>query len=289
MSLCNAYFNGDFVPLAQVSISPMDRGFLFGDGAYEAIPVYGRCCFDLPGHLTRLDNTLRALEIDNPHTALEWQSILQTLIDDAPVADNQIYLHVTRGVQSVRQHDFTDCSAPTVFVLCSPLPPVPQQHYEHGISLRTCTEIRWRRRDLKVTSLVGNVLIKREAVAQGAQEALIVESGYVLEGAASNVFALIDGVLHTPATEAGNILPGVTRVWVLSNAAALGCAVCEGNLKLSDLVRATEIWICSSTRGVLPVTRLDDQPVASGVPGPLWQGMHRRYLQFLDSLRSGTQ
>ncbi len=281
-----AYINGEFTPLSRVRISPLDRGFLFGDGIYEVIPVYGRHFLGLEGHLDRLASSLDGIQLNNPHTHGEWRSIFEKLVGAEPAVDKKIYVQVTRGVQEVRNHDFVGDEKATVFAMCSPQSPLGDTVIERGISLYTQEEIRWARCHLKTVSLLPNVLLKHASWQQGGAETLIVNAGRVVEGSSSNVFAVIDGTIHTPATGT-EILPGITRSLVIDIAVELGFRVLEGELSLRGTLEADEVWISSSTRVVVAATSIDDVVIGSGLPGPAWRQVHDRFQLEFERLRNG--
>lgn len=281
-----AYLNGEFLPLSQVKISPLDRGFLFGDGVYEVIPAYGGHFLGLEGHLERLADGLDGILLKNPHLHSEWRAIFQKLVDDETAVDKMVYVHVTRGVQEVRNHDFSGDEQATVFAMCSQQIPLDRLVLTEGVAVYTQQEIRWARCHLKTISLLPNVLLKHASWQRGGIEALIVRDGRVVEGSLSNVYAVIGGVVHTPATGT-EILPGITRNLLINMAGELGLRVMEGELSLDSALHAEEVWISSSTRGVVAVTRIDDAAIGSGVPGPIWRQMYDHYQLMLDELRNG--
>ncbi|WP_019625643.1 D-amino acid aminotransferase [Thioalkalivibrio sp. ALJT] len=273
-----AYFNGEYLPLDAVRISPLDRGFLFGDSVYEVIPSYGGHFFLLDQHLQRLTRSLAAIRLPSPYGPTQWRERLDGLLQrnaDPATPDLGIYLQVTRGV-APRDHAFPGEVRPTVLAMVSPIRPLPATTRRQGIAAVTAPDQRWARCDIKATTLLANVLARQAATEQGAQEAILLRDGHVTEGAASNAFAVLEGVVVTPPLTA-TVLPGVTRSLVLDLARNAGYPVCERDLAASELQRADEIWLTSSTREVLPVTRLDDHPVADGRPGPVWQQIHAAY------------
>ncbi len=281
-----AYFNGAFLPLSQVSISPLDRGFLFGDGVYEVIPAYGRQCLALDAHLDRLADSLAGIALNNPHTHAQWRGILQRLVDAEPAIDKKLYLQVTRGVQVVRHHDFNGDEQATVFAMCSPQAAPTDAVLETGVSVYTQAEMRWAHCNLKAISLLPNILLKHASSQRGGAETLVLKGDRVIEGSSSNVFIVTGGVIHTP-TIGTEILPGVTRTLLIDMAGALGFQVIQADVLLADLMRADEVWVSSSTRGVIAVTRVDDITIGDGRPGPVWKQLYDRYAQLLDSLRNG--
>ncbi len=268
------------MPLESVRISPLDRGFLFGDSVYEVIPSYAGQLFLLTEHLERLQRSLDAIRLESPLSFDQWRGMLEELVrrneGDVPI-DLGLYLQVTRGV-APRDHAFPAGGPPTVFAMANPIAPLPDTIRQAGVAAVTGPDTRWSRCDIKATTLLANVLARQEAREQDAVEAILLRDGQVTEGAASNVFALVDGTLVTPPL-ASSLLPGVTRALVLRLAAQCGLDVVERDLSESQLRAADEIWLTSSTKELLPVCRLDGHPVGAGVPGPGWQAVHAAYQQ----------
>ncbi len=267
------YLNGDFVPMEQARVPVMDRGFLFGDGAYEVIPVYGRCLLRLAEHLDRLRRTLDGIGIDPPLSHAQWGRVLDRLVAQCPAADQAVYLHVTRGTMARRDHAWPADLEPTVLAMTNPLAAPDAQLLAHGVGAIVLDDDRWLHCDLKTTALLANALLRQRAVQAGCKEALLVRDGLVTEGAASNVLAVVDAVLVTPP-KGPRLLPGITRDVVLELARAHGVEAAERDLRLDELRQAQEVWITSSTQEILPVTRLDDRAVGGGRPGPVWQRLH---------------
>ena len=272
------YLNGEFLPLSEAKVPVLDRGFLFGDGVYEVIPVYGGRPLRLEEHLRRLDNSLRGIRMASPLTDGQWAGIFDRLIDGP--GDQYIYLQVTRGAASTRDHAIPAEIGPTVFAMCTPIAPIPPA----GVRAVTTADIRWQRCDIKAITLLANVLLRQEAVDRGAAESILIRDGMALEGAASNLFIVADGVLVTPP-KGTDILPGITRDLILELAKAHGLATAERSIPLEKLRRADEIWLTSSTREALPVIELDGAPVSGGKPGPLWQRVQKIYQDYKETLR----
>ncbi len=281
------YLNGDFLPLARARIPVMDRGFLFGDGVYEVIPSYGGHFLRLEQHLERLDNSLGAIRMQNPHPHAQWTEILNRLIAQRPGADQSIYLQVTRGAAEDRDHAMPTGVGPTYFAMAMPIKPMPPQVAEQGVKAVTLDDVRWRLCHIKTTALLANVLLRQEAVDQGAAEAILIRDGAATEGAASNLFVVADGRLLTPP-KGPLLLPGITRDLVLDLAKdnAIPCA--EAPVSSARLKSAQEVWLTSSTREILPVTRLDETPVGDGKPGAEWVRMNGLYQDCKDRLRTGV-
>ena len=274
------YLNGQFKPLAEAGVSPLDRGFLYGDGVYEVIPVDSRRPFRIDEHLTRLQATLDGIRLTNPLTVDAWKSVIFKLIADTPWEDQSVYLQVTRGADDKRDHAFPPASvAPTVFAFASPLVTPSAEQRTRGVSAITVADERWARCDLKVLSLLANVLARQAAVDQGCTEALLIRDGYLKEGAASNIFIVKDGVLLAPP-KTRLMLPGITYDVILELAATHGQAVDVRELTEMELRHADEVWMTSSTKEILPITTLDGQPVGNGQPGPVAARMWQWYQDF---------
>lgn len=275
-----AYLNGNYLPLDEARISPMDRGFLFGDGAYEVIPVYSRRPFRLQQHLERLERTLAALQLVNPLSKEQWAEVVQRLVDDHGSEDQGVYLQVTRGAAPVRDQAFPrPAVAPTVFAYADRLPTPSAELLATGGTALTAEDFRWLRCDLKTVSLVANVLLRQLSAAAGCTETILLRDGLVMEGSASNVLVVQDGVILAPP-KSHLILPGVTYDVVLELAAANGIPTQVRPVAEAELRSADEVWVTSSTKEVLPITRIDDAPVADGRPGPLAARMNALYQDF---------
>ncbi|MGJ0427765.1 D-amino acid aminotransferase [Methylobacter sp.] len=274
------YLNGQYLPLSEAKISVMDRGFLFGDGIYEVIPAYHGQLFRFQEHMERLENSLSNIRLPNPHSREQWLKILTELL--SPSGDQYIYLQVTRGVAPKRDHAFPEKAEPTVFAMCSNI--VPFEGRETGVKAISLDDSRWELCHIKATTLLANILLRQQAVEQGCAEAVLVnKDGYVTEGAASNIFAVIDGILITPPKSC-EILPGITRDVILEIAQQNNIPYKEEIIALEALNNASEIWLTSSTREIIPVVEFDAHKVADGRPGPVWQNMNRLFQAYKQSL-----
>lgn len=278
------YLNGQFLPLAEAGISPLDRGFLYGDGVYEVIPVYSRRVFRVDEHLQRLQATLDGIKLANPLTADGWKAVVLKLIEAALWEDQSIYLQVTRGADNKRDHAFPPASVPpTAFAFSSPLVTTPADIRAKGVSAITVPDLRWSRCDLKVISLLANVLARQQAVEQGCAEALLIRDGFMKEGAASNIFIVKDGVLCAPP-KTQLMLPGITYDVILELAEFHGQPVKIAEIEETELRAADEVWMTSSTKEILAITTLDGQPVGTGQPGPLGKQMWQWYQDFKNTV-----
>lgn len=285
--LAAAWFNGRLLPLEQVRISPLDRGFLFGDAVYEMVPVYGGRPLRWPQHRERLERSLAAIGIASPCAADEWTRLLEQLVAANGGGDMGVYFQITRGVPANRDHAFPAAAEPTVFAMCVPLPPRGRAPHREGVAAITAEDSRWARCDIKATSLLPNVLARQQAAEAGALETILVRDGQVTEGAAMSVFAVIDGELRTPPN-GPQILPGVTRDLVLELAARNGIAHRVAPISIGELRGADEVWLSSSTKEVVPVTQLDGARIGDGRPGKLWRRMDELYAQFRDAEAAGA-
>ncbi|PKO34036.1 MAG: D-amino acid aminotransferase [Betaproteobacteria bacterium HGW-Betaproteobacteria-7] len=278
------YLNGRFLPLAEAGVSPLDRGFLYGDGVYEVVPVYSRQAFRLDEHLQRLEATLAGIRLTNPLAVGDWQAIVARLIEAAPWEDQSIYLQVTRGADDKRDHAFPPASVPpTVFAFASPLVTTPANIRAQGVGAITVPDLRWARCDLKVISLLANVLARQQAVEQGCAEALLIRDGLLKEGAASNIFVVKDGVLLAPP-KTQLMLPGITYDVILELAATHRLPLAVREITEMELRTADEVWMTSSTKEVLAITTLDGQPVGNGQPGPIGERMWQWYQDFKNTV-----
>jgi len=281
------YLNGRYLPLHEASIPVLDRGFLLGDGVYEVIPVYGGHLFRVEQHLERLAQSLAAIRIPDPMDPTQWRETLEGLVQRNGGGDQSVYLQITRGVAAKRDHAFPHAVTPTVFLMSSPLGAPDPAWLEHGVTAVTLADIRWQRCDIKAITLLPNVLLRQQALDAGAVEAILLRDGAAIEGAASNLFVVLDGVLVTPP-KGPQLLPGITRDLVLELAQDHGIATREAPIEEAELRRADEVWLTSSTREILPVTSLDGSPVGDGHPGPVWQRMRGIYQEYKTRLRHGS-
>ena len=272
------YLNGEFLPIEEARIPVLDRGFIFGDGVYELIPVYSRRPFRIEEHLARLQHSLDGIRLPNPHTPGEWRELIDTLIAQQSFDDQSVYLHITRGVAK-RDHAFPPGITPTVMMMANPLvTPTPEQ-IENGVAAVTAVDNRWLRCDIKAISLLPNVLLRQLAVDAGAAETILLRGGFMTEGAASNIFVIKDEIIFAPPKN-NLMLPGITYDVVVELANQNNVDVRIGAVPERLLRHADEIWQTSSTREVLAITTLDGAPVGDGRPGLLGQRMLEWYQAF---------
>ena len=274
-----AYLNGRYASLAALQVSVLDRGFLFGDGIYELIPVYDRRPFRLAEHLVRLDKSLAAIGMSNPHSQAEWQCIAEDIIRQQPFVDQSLYLQVTRGPAWPRNHAFPEQVQPTVFAYAEPLSPPAAELVAQGVTAITAEDIRWSRCNIKTCSLIANVLLKQYAAEAGAAEVILLREGLLIEGGASNVFLVCAGVILSPPPSE-HMLTGITYDVIQELAQAHDLPLMLRPISEAELRHADEIWISSSSKEILAVVELDGRAVGNGVPGPIYQRMYDFYQAF---------
>ncbi len=277
------YLNGEFMPIENAFIPVLDRGFIFGDGVYEVIPVYSRQPFRLGEHLRRLQSSLDSIRLPNPNNNGEWRKLIERLIELNEPDDQSLYLQVTRGVAK-RDHAFPRTVTPTVFMMSNPLLPAAANQIENGVGAITAPDNRWLRCDVKSTALLPNVLLRQLAADAGCAETLLLRDGMLTEGSASNAFVVSQGVMLAPP-KSNLMLPGITYDVVLELAQANDVPFNVRNISESELRSAEEIWITSSSKEILPVTTLDGSAVGSGRPGPQFRRMQRLYQDHKAQLR----
>jgi len=279
------YLNGQYMPLTEAKISVLDRGFIFGDGVYEVIPVYSRRPFRLTEHLTRLQHSLDGIRLANPHSPAQWEEIINKLIASNQNEDQYLYLHITRGVAK-RDHAFPAPPVePTVFLMSHPLPTPPEALLKSGVCAVTAEDNRWLRCDIKSISLLPNVLLRQTAVDAECAETILIRSdsrhgeAFMTEGSASNIFLVKNGRLLAPPKD-NLMLPGITYDVILELAAAHQIPHEVRKITVAEVFDADELLLTSSTKEVLAITRLDDKPVGTGKPGPMFSQLHALYQDF---------
>jgi len=287
MPLPICYLNGQYLPLAGATVSPLDRGFLFGDAVYEVVPVYGGRPFRFREHFDRLARSLSAIRMAPPLAHEAWAAVCAELIARNEVASRDLYLYVqvSRGAEFGRTHAWPDGLSPTLFAYLNLLEPVSAELLEQGVKAVTAEDIRWARCDIKSTSLLANVLLKRLAVDAGAFETILLGDGLLREGSSTTVHVVRAGLVETPPNSR-RILPGTTRDVVTELCERIGLPAVVRDITATELRAAAEIWLSFSTRGILPVTRLDDAPVGDGRPGPAFRKLHQAFLAYRAELAS---
>lgn len=279
------YLNGKFLPIEQAYIPVLDRGFIFGDGVYEVIPVYSRKPFRLSEHLTRLQHSLDGIRLNNPHSEAQWSQLIARIIAHNEGEDQYLYLHITRGVAK-RDHAFPVGVPPTIFIMSTPLPPPPQALLASGVPAITAQDNRWGRCDIKAISLLPNVLLRQLAIDAHTIETILLRDGLLTEGAASNIFIVKDDVLLAPPKD-HRMLPGITYDVVLELAETHAIPHAVREISEAELRSAQEIMLTSSTKEILAITRLDGEPVGDAKPGPVFQQLNQHYQTYKTTMMRG--
>ena len=282
------FLNGRFMPVEEAMVPVLDRGFIFGDGVYELVPVYSRVPFRLDQHLARLDRSLAEVRIRNPYSRERWREVITQLIAQQPFEDQGVYFQVTRGVAK-RDHAFPKGVEPTVFIMSNPLVNPPADQVARGARAVTAVDYRWLRCDIKSISLIGNCLLRQLSADAGAAETILLRDGKLTEASASNVFIVQGGVIRTPA-KSNLILPGITYDVVVELAQGAGLPLEFSEVTEAQLRGADEVWVTSSSKEVLAIVELDGRPVGDGKPGPVFMRMYQLYQDFKQRvMRAGRQ
>ena len=272
------YLNGEFMPIEDAKVPVLDRGFIFGDGVYEVIPVYSKRPFRLQEHLVRFRRSHDAIRLAYPMSDAEWTKLVDDLVARNAGEDQSIYIQVTRGVAK-RDHMFPKDGKPTVFAMSNPLVTPAREAVDKGVHAITTIDYRWLKCDVKSTSLLGNCLLRQVAADAGAIEVVMFRDGFLTEGSSSNVFVVKNGVILAPPKN-NLVLPGITYDVVLELAKAHGLAHEVRPVSEAEVRSADEIWVTSSTKEVLAVTTLDERAVGGGKPGTVFKRMHQLYQDF---------
>ena len=282
------YLNGKLVPIEDAKVSVLDRGFIFGDGVYELVPVYSRVPFRLDEHLARLERSLGEAKIRNPHSRAQWRDIVYRVIDAQPFEDQGVYFQVTRGVAK-RDHAFPNSVEPTVFMMSNPLVNPPQAAVERGGAAVSAVDNRWLRCDIKSISLIGNVLLRQLSAEAEAAETILFRDGKLTEASASNVFIVKRGTIVSPP-KSSLILPGITYDVIAELAHANGLPMEFRDVAEAEVRAADEIWVSSSSKEVFAIVALDGRQIGDGRPGPLFRRMYQLYQEFKQKvMRAGKR
>lgn len=275
----HCYLNGEYAPLAEAKVSVMDRGFLFGDGAYEMLPVYGRRLFRFESHMDRFERSLAKLRIASPLLRAEWLDIARKLISKVDAEDQWVYLQVTRGV-APRNHVMPEHIKPTLFAYSIAAKPITADERHHGVACITARDFRWERGDIKSTSLLGNVLARQISADQGAMETILLRDGFLTEASASNVWIVKEGALLGPP-KSEHVLEGIRVELLKELCEEVGIGFKLRPISEADLFAADEVILSSATKEVLPVTTLDHRSVGHGAlrgkPGPVYARLFEAY------------
>jgi D-alanine transaminase len=276
-SLC--HLDGEFLRLCDAKVSVLDRGFIFGDGIYEVIPVYGRRLFRFEQHMARLERNLGKVRIANPHDRAAWLALVRRLVAAQAAEDQLVYIQITRGV-APRDHVMPPDIAPTVFAMSNPMKPPTADQRHHGVACVTARDFRWERGDIKSTSLLGNVLARQMSADHGAVETILFRDGWLTEASSSNVWIAHEGALLGPPMSE-HVLQGIRVDLLVELCEEEGIACNLRPIAEADVRVADEIMLTSATKEVLPVTRLDGEPVGHGAlrgkPGPIYARLHEAY------------
>jgi D-alanine transaminase len=273
------YLNGEYLPLREARISPLDRGFLYSDGAYEVTPVYAGRPFRFSEHHDRLTRSLREIRMDDPLSRDAWRALYRELIARNGGGDQYVYVQVTRGAEFGRNHAPLPDVPRTVFAFCAPWPSFPATVNSEGVACITAPDTRWYRCDIKSVSLLANVLQRQLAVDASASETLLIRDGYLTDCSASSAHVVIGGELRTPPNS-HRLLPGTTRGVIEEVAHSAGVQWRSVTVSEAELRGADEVLIGAATREVQPVTRLDGKPIGSGKPGPVWRKLYDAYQEY---------
>lgn len=269
------YLNGELTPLSEAKISVLDRGFIFGDGVYEVVPVYRKKPFRMEQHLARLFRSLAAIRIDNPFRKEEWVALVERLIGTSEREDQFVYLQVTRGVAK-RDHAFPTGIRPTVFGMTSPFTRPTQEQRTRGVEAVTMKDERWLHCEIKSVSLLGNVLAKQYAVDHGAAEVVMFRDGFLTEGSASNLWVGKGGTLYAPP-RSNLILEGIRYGFIEELCREIGVRLEVRPVPEAEVRAADELMMSSATKEVLPITTLDKKPVGTGQPGAIYAKLRAAY------------
>jgi D-alanine transaminase len=272
------FLNGEFLPIAEAKVPVLDRGFIFGDGVYEVVPVYSKVPFRLEEHLVRLERSLGAVGIRNPYTREQWRGFVAGVVERQPFEDQAVYFQVTRGVAK-RDHAFPKSAEPTVFMMSNPLVPPPAALVEKGAAAISARDNRWLRCDIKSISLIGNVLLRQLSAEVDAVETVLFRDGKLTEASSSNVFVVKGGAIQSPPKNE-LILPGITYDVVVELARLHGMPLEFRAITEAETRAADELWVTSSSKEVLAVVELDGKPVGDGKPGPVFRRMYQHYQDF---------
>ena len=286
-NLCmpTVFLNGEFMPIEEAKISPLDRGFIFGDGVYEVVPFYNGRGLRLHEHLVRLQKSMDALYLTNPYPLEKWKAHMTALVEKNGGGNVGVYLQMTRGVA---KRDFPPPMGitPTVFMMANPLATPKPEIYANGISCVTLDDSRWLRCQVKSTALLGAVLLKHEASMGGGDDAVMFRDGYLTESTASNIAIVKNGVILCPPMD-NLILGGITYVLMMELAEKNKLPIEVRRVSRREVLSADEIWILSSTKEVCPITKLDGKPVGDGKPGGVFKKMRQLFDDYKRDLIAG--
>ncbi|HZF16790.1 MAG TPA: D-amino acid aminotransferase [Steroidobacteraceae bacterium] len=279
------YLNGEYLPLMDARVSPLDRAFLYADSVYEVLPVYRGRPFRLAAHCARLNRSLGEIRMAPPLSDRQWAEIIAGLAERNGGGDLYVYVQVSRGAEYGRNHSIPKGVAPTIFGFAAPLPVNSEELLTQGMSAITVEDLRWGRCDIKSTALLPNVLAKQDAADAGAHEAILLRDGKLMEGSSTTIHVVRNGILCVPP-DSRRILPGTTRNVVLELAQRAGIAERVAEISREELFAADEVWLAAATREVIAITRIDGLPVGNGRPGPLWRRVYDLFQQYKRELEN---
>jgi D-alanine transaminase len=269
------YLNGAMMPLSEAKIPVLDRGFIFGDGVYEVIPIYGGKMFRSEQHMARLFRSLASIQIPNPHTKEAWMELFGRVVAANPADEQMVYLQVTRGVAK-RAHAFPKDVTPTVFIMTTPIPLPSAAARESGVACVSLVDIRWLHCEIKSISLLGSVLAAQNAAENNAVEAIQFRDAFLTEASSSNVWIVKDGTLMGPPKD-NLILEGIRYGLIEELCAAGDIPMVARRITRAEVFAADEVLLSSATKEVLPVVRIDDLIIGNGKPGPVYQKLYAAY------------
>jgi len=282
------FLNGEFLAPEDAKVPVLDRGFIFGDGVYEVVPVYSRVPFRLDEHLARLERSLGETRIRNPYSRAQWRDLIYRLVDAQAFEDQAVYFQVTRGVAK-RDHAFPKGVEPTVFMMSNPLVNPPPEQVEKGGAAISAQDNRWQRCDIKSISLIGNCLLRQLSAEQGLAETILFRDDKLTEASACNVFVVKRGAILSPP-KSNLILPGITYDVVTELARANGLPLEFRDVTEAEVRAADELWVSSSSKEVFPIVELDGNKIGDGRPGPVFKRMYRLYQEFKQTvMRAGKR
>jgi len=286
--MSKVFLNGEFLAPEEAKVPVLDRGFIFGDGVYEVVPVYSRVPFRLDEHLARLERSLGETRIRNPYSRAQWRDLIYRLVDAQAFEDQAVYFQVTRGVAK-RDHAFPKGVEPTVFMMSNPLVNPQPEQVEKGGAAISAQDNRWQRCDIKSISLIGNCLLRQLSAEQGLAETILFRDGKLTEASACNVFVVKRGAILSPP-KSNLILPGITYDVVTELARANGLPLEFRDVTEAEVRAADELWVSSSSKEVFPIVELDGNKIGDGRPGPVFKRMYRLYQEFKQTvMRAGKR
>lgn len=269
------YLNGELTPLSEARVPVLDRGFIFGDGVYEVVPIYAGKPFRLPQHLVRLARSLDTIGIPNPHTDAQWMALIDRVVQANGLADQMVYIQVTRGVAR-RTHAFPKTVTPTVLIMTNPMSLPSAAMREKGVACVTAQDKRWLHCQVKSTSLLGNVLAAQNAVENDATETIQFRDGMLTEASASNVWVVSKGRVSAPPKD-NLILEGIRYGWMEELCAALDISLDARRISRDEVMGADEVLLTSASKEILPVVTIDGKTIGDGVPGPVFKKLYAAY------------